>query len=68
MKFQSRVRIPFIIKGMKMMFEWITTIGVLVTVVGFGCWLFIYSFKLAVDPEDAYRIDPIPKENEEWHQ
>ncbi|MGE8203117.1 hypothetical protein ACQKP0_00930 [Heyndrickxia sp. NPDC080065] len=44
------------------MIEWLTTIGVLVSVVGFGCWTFVYALKLVLKSEDAKRIDPVPME------
>lgn len=41
---------------------WIITIGVLVTVVGFGAGLFVFALKLVLKSEDANRIDTVPSE------
>jgi hypothetical protein len=53
---------------MKNMAEsWIETIGVLVSVVGFGGGLFVFALKLVLKSEDATTIDPVPPHTNSFH-
>jgi hypothetical protein len=48
--------------GIFMAIWWITTFGFLLCL-GFVGGIIMYSLKGALDPHDASRIDPLPKDN-----
>jgi hypothetical protein len=47
-----------------MVVMWLT-LGVLFLLLMLGLITFVYSVRLGVNPDDAHKIDPIPKENKD---
>jgi hypothetical protein len=37
-------------------------IGFLIVIVGFSTWIFVKALRQALNPKDAFKVDPLPQD------